>query len=69
MLDLSNGSDGAPVLERELCVMEVKTLGAVPLWLSSALGELEIYPRAFSKYGNAYEMMMFSPGQEYACRV
>lgn len=69
MLDLSNGSDGEPVLESGLYVMEVKTLGAVPLWLSSVLGELEIYPRAFSKYGKAYEMMMFSPGQEYACRV
>ncbi len=57
MLDLSTGSQGVKLLDSGLYVMEVKTLGSVPLWFSSALGELEIYPRAFSKYGKAYEMM------------
>lgn len=57
LLDFSNGSEGTPLLESGLFVMEVKTLGAVPLWLSAALAELEIYPRSFSKYGKAYEMM------------
>lgn len=61
MLDLSTGSQGVKLLDSGLYVMEVKTLGSVPLWFSSALGELEIYPRAFSKYGKAYEMMFKQP--------
>lgn len=58
MLDLSTGSDGFSVLDSSLVVMEIKSLGAVPLWLSSALDSLEIYPRSFSKYGKAYELML-----------
>jgi hypothetical protein len=34
--------------------MEIKTDGAMPLWLSHALDELKIYPTSFSKYGRAY---------------
>lgn len=56
-LDLSTGSQGIPILESGLNVMEVKTLGAVPLWFSSALDKLGIYPRPFSKYGKAYEII------------
>lgn len=36
--------------------MEVKTPGAVPLWFSKILDDLEIYPTAFSKYGRAYQL-------------
>jgi hypothetical protein len=34
--------------------MEIKTAGAMPLWLSEALDELVIYPGRFSKCGTAY---------------
>lgn len=61
MLDLSTGSQGVNLLEGDLYIMEVKTLGAVPLWLAAALDELQIYPRAFSKYAKAYEMMFSAP--------
>ena len=37
-------------------IMEVKCSGALPLWLTSALSELRIYPSSFSKYGVAYKM-------------
>ena len=30
----------------------------MPLWLSKALNELEIYPSSFSKYGEAYKEML-----------
>ena len=36
-------------------VMEIKVGDAYPLWLVSALSELEIYPFSFSKYGNIYK--------------
>lgn len=63
MLDLSLGDNGTKLIDDDLFVFEVKSLGSVPLWLSAALDELEIYPRSFSKYGKAYEMM-FAPQLE-----
>lgn len=36
-------------------VMEVKTLGAMPLWFVDILSELKIYPRSFSKYCEVYK--------------
>ncbi len=38
-------------------VMEIKTSGALPLWLTAILDELEIYPASFSKYAKAYAML------------
>ncbi len=35
-------------------VMEIKTVGAIPLWLSRILDELEIFPTSFSKVGTAF---------------
>jgi hypothetical protein len=35
--------------------MEVKIVGAMPLWLSRKLAELKIYKISFSKYGKAYQ--------------
>lgn len=48
------------VLNKELFdykyyVMEVKTLGSVPLWFSDILSSLKIYPRSFSKYGEVFK--------------
>ena len=57
LLDLSLGSDGESLLDSDLCILEIKSLNSIPLRLSKALDELEIYPRSFSKYGKAYEMM------------
>lgn len=36
-------------------IMEIKTLGAIPLWLVKVLSELNIMPTSFSKYGKIYE--------------
>ena len=35
-------------------LMEVKSLGAMPLSFARALNELSITPTSFSKYGTAY---------------
>ncbi len=53
-LDLTHGSHGKKLLEDSFFLMEIKTHGAMPLWLSHALDELNIYPVSFSKYGRAY---------------
>ncbi len=53
-LQLSKGSYGTTILDPQLSIMEIKVLNTMPLWLSSALSELKIYPASFSKYGTAY---------------
>lgn len=53
-LDLAKGSYGERILSPELCIMEIKALQAMPLWLTTALNELKIFPGSFSKYGTAY---------------
>ena len=54
-LDLRLGPYGNPVLPRDMYLMEIKTSGAMPLWLAGTLAENKIYPTSFSKYGRAYE--------------
>lgn len=53
-LDLTHGSYGKTLLDDSFSLLEIKTDGAMPLWLSHALDELKIYPVSFSKYGRAY---------------
>ncbi len=42
----------------EYFIMEIKTVGALPLWLARSLSSLKIYPQSFSKYGKIYEKEM-----------
>lgn len=55
LLDPSKGSWGNPLLEPGKVLMEIKIPGAMPLWLSQILAELDIFPISFSKYGNCYK--------------
>lgn len=64
-LDLSMGSWGEPLLQEGQRLMEIKIGGAVPLWLSHILDEMEIYPVSFSKYGNAYKASRESEQKRY----
>ena len=58
--DLSLGSPiyGAPLLADGQTLLEIKTAGSLPLWLSHALTEDNIYKTSFSKYGTAYCRML-----------
>lgn len=53
-LQLSKGKDGKKIIPDNELVMEIKTDGAMPLWLSHALDKCNIRPASFSKYGTAY---------------
>ena len=53
-LSLESGSYGDGLLEDNIYLMEVKILGAMPLWFANILSELEIYNTHFSKYGDEY---------------
>lgn len=58
--DLSLESDiwGTPLLEEEMALMEVKTSGGIPLWLTQVLTQERIFKTTFSKYGKAYEKLI-----------
>lgn len=45
---------GKKIISDDEVLMEIKTPGAIPLWLSSEMDKLKIYPTSFSKYGTAY---------------
>ena len=45
---------GEKLIPDNIYLLEIKTEGAMPLWLSHALDENKIYPTSFSKYGTAY---------------
>ena len=60
-LFLENGNGGKTVLPENTYIMEVKTDGAMPLWLSHALDKCKILPSSFSKYGTAYREISETP--------
>lgn len=53
-LTLASQPGGTPVLDPAMTLMEVKTPGAIPLWLTKILSDNGVYKTSFSKYGNAY---------------
>ena len=57
-LSLSAGSAGTLLLPEGQVIMELKTAGAMPLWMAEALDTLRIRPASFSKYGSAYEQTL-----------
>ncbi len=58
--DFSLGSDvyGAPLLGEGKTLMEIKTSGGIPLWMSHWLTKEQIFKTSFSKYGSAYQHML-----------
>ena len=53
-LRLDRGSAGISLLPKNMVLLEIKTAGAMPLWLAEALDAEKILPGSFSKYGAAY---------------
>ena len=52
--DESELFSGTPLIQEGERILEIKTNGAMPIWLSRVLSECEIYPISFSKYAHAY---------------
>ena len=53
-LSLCKGIYGEAILDKNKVLMEVKTAGAIPLWMVHFLTENQIYKTSFSKYATAY---------------
>jgi len=55
-LHLDHGHHGTQLLPDDAILMEIKTDGAMPMWLARALSDCMILPTSFSKYGTAYRV-------------
>ncbi len=54
-LKLELGDAGTLYFKEKKYIMEVKTLGAMPIWFVRSLSDPGIYPTSFSKYGSIYQ--------------
>ena len=59
--DLSLESEvyGTPILPEGSVLMEIKCSGGIPLWMVHVLSQEHIYKTSFSKYGTAYQTMIY----------
>ena len=58
-LTLTEGAWGERLLPEGMVLMELKTPGGIPLWMTRFLSENHIYKTSFSKYGTAYQNLIF----------
>lgn len=58
-LSLASENYGQPILPDGKVLMEIKCSGGIPLWLTEFLSKEKIYKTSFSKYGMAYQMLIF----------
>lgn len=58
-LSLETEAYGAPLLDEDAVLMELKCSGGIPLWLVRVLSEEKLYKTSFSKYGTAYQRLIF----------
>lgn len=58
-LSLEKAVWGDALLEEGLALMEVKTSGGIPLWMTEVLSREGIYKTSYSKYGTAYQKLIF----------
>ena len=63
-LSLESEPDGIALLPKDMVLMEVKCAGGIPLWLTQLLTQEKIYKTSFSKYGTAYQMLIFTKRKE-----
>ena len=54
-LRLENGDYGEKYFDKDIWIMEIKTLDSMPIWLTNILSKLSIYPISFSKYAEIYK--------------
>ena len=50
---------GTPILPDDTVLMEIKCSGGIPLWMVAALSQNGIRKTSFSKYGTAYQSLIY----------
>ena len=57
-LSLESPVYGIPLLADQAALLEIKTAGGMPLWMSHTLNQLHLFKTSFSKYGAAYQNLL-----------
>lgn len=68
-LSLELPPEGYPILPEGMVLMEIKCSGGIPLWMTGLLTRERIYRTSFSKYGTAYQKLIYPKlqgGHQYA---
>lgn len=56
-LELPPGGD--PILRSDTILMELKCAGGIPLWMTQVLTREQLFKTSFSKYGAAYQNLIY----------
>lgn len=64
-LSLTEDLGGEAILAPGKVLMEIKTGGGIPLWMTHVLTENQIFKTSFSKYGTAYQNLIFKGAQQH----
>ena len=57
-LSLSEAPGGTSLLDPGMTLMEIKTSGGIPLWMTHCMAGAHIFKTSFSKYGAAYQTIL-----------
>lgn len=63
-LDFDSDAACQPILPDDAVLMEIKCCGAIPLWLTEILSRKKLYKTSFSKYGTAYQNIIYPKYKE-----
>lgn len=66
-LSLEEDVGGDALLPPGRVLMEIKTAGGMPLWMARFLSEQRIFKASFSKYGAAYQALIFPTKERSLC--
>lgn len=58
-ISLESDIYGTTLLEPGMTLMEIKCAGGIPLWMTQVLTRERIYKTSFSKYGTAYQRLIY----------
>ena len=58
-LSLESEVYGLPVLPEGMALMEIKCSGGIPMWMIQILSREKLYKTSFSKYGTAYQTIIY----------
>ena len=64
-LSLSRDVWGESLIDDDQVLMEIKTSGGIPLWMTRVLTQEKLYKTSFSKYGTAYQKMICGKEDEH----
>ena len=69
-LSLESEPYGTPLIPEGMVLMEIKCSGGVPMWMTRVLSKEHVYKTSFSKYGTAYQTMIYPKlRKEAACHA